>query len=241
MNEAQDATRAREEVVAVVSHDLRTPLSAIATAVELLDGVIEREGLVDPSGLLHKGIGIIRRSSVRMTRLVDDLLDLASIDAGGLSIVRRPERPELLAREAFDVAIAQAEHKGVHLRLDVAGELPPLWCDRVRVLQALGNLLSNALKFTDPGGLIELRAETIGPDVVFSVRDTGVGIASDHLQHVFDRWWRARRVDREGHGLGLSIVKGIVEAHGGKIGAHSELGRGSRFWFAIAIAGGAGR
>ncbi len=131
---------------------------------------------------------------------------------------------------------ALASSASLELRLDAERELPPLWGDRARVLQVLENLVGNALKFTPKGGRITIGAVSRGSEVLFSVADTGAGIAAENLPHVFDRFWRAERAERQGAGLGLPICKGIVEAHGGRIWVESVLGRGTTCYFTIPVA-----
>ncbi|MGE0546259.1 MAG: ATP-binding protein [Kofleriaceae bacterium] len=235
--DAQHATRAREEILAVVSHDLRNPLSAIDLASQLLERSFERDETSTHDARMRRQVATIRRAATRMTRMIGDLLDIARIDAGRLAIERQPHSIATLldeTREAFD---AQAHDRRLSLVVDVAPGLPVVDCDRERVLQVLGNLVANALKFTEPGGTVTLSALPHGDRIMVSVRDTGRGIAADALAHVFERYWHSTQRNREGHGLGLSIAKGIVEAHGGTIDAISELGRGSMFSFTLPTAG----
>gem|GEM_PF-64629 len=231
LEESRRATRLREEMLAVVSHDLRSPLTAIRTAAELLRR-LSSEG--DLLARVRKQADTIRRSADRMNRLIDDLLDLASIDAGTLSIEARPQSLEELVRDARELFEPQAAEKGLQLTFDVEPGLI-LWCDKERILQALGNLLSNAIKFTPPGGRIRLRAEAEAgtEDIRLSVADTGPGIPLAAQPHIFDRYWHGAQHKREGHGLGLSIAKGIVESHGGQIRLERTSGAGSTFSFSL--------
>ncbi|MFY2563018.1 ATP-binding protein, partial [Corallococcus terminator] len=229
LEEARRATRSREETLAVVSHDLRSPLTAIRTAAELLQRS-PPEG--DTGGRVHKHAESIHRSASRMNRLIDDLLDLASIDTGSLSVDVKPQRVEYLVREAQEQFEPQAAEKGLTLDSEVAPGLI-LQCDRERLLQALGNLLSNAIKFTPPGqgGRIHLWAgNALGtPGIRFSVTDSGPGISPEARRHLFDRHWHAAQKRRDSHGLGLSIAKGIVESHGGRLQLESTSDAGSTF------------
>jgi signal transduction histidine kinase len=232
--EAERATRSREETLAIVSHDLRSPLTSISAAAELLQRSL---GTDARDAGRRRQTDAIRRAVGRMNRLVGDLLDLASIDAGNLSLEPQPHTAEALVQEARESFEAQAAEKGITLQAEVSPGLPPVPCDRERVLQVLGNLLSNALKFTPPGGSIRVQAalEPGTGDVCFSVADTGPGVPLEAQPHLFDRHWQAAQKRREGHGLGLSIAKGIVEGHGGRIRLESVPGSGSTFFFSLPV------
>ena len=229
---AEQATRAREEALATVSHDLRSPLSAIDTAAALLERRLGREL---PDGIWRKQTDVIRRSANRMNQLVGDLLDSASIEAGSLSIHAEPVAVADLIRELRESFEQQAIDKGINFSSEVDDDLPSVVLDHSRVAQALGNLISNALKFTRECGSVSLSARRQPNGIRFSVADSGAGIAREALPHLFERHWHSPQPGREGHGLGLSIVKGIVEAHGGTISVESDLGRGSTFSFLIPL------
>ncbi|MCY1044918.1 ATP-binding protein [Corallococcus sp. bb12-1] len=225
------ATRSREETLAVVSHDLRSPLTAIGTAAEMLQRALGHD---ERETRLRRHTDSIRRSVGRMNMLIADLLDLASIDAGTLSIDVRPQTVEELVREARELFEPQATDKGLRFTVDLEpGRV--LRCDKERILQTLGNLLSNAIKFTPPGGSVGLRveAEPGTRGVRFGVTDTGPGISEEAQARIFDRYWHAAQKQREGHGLGLAIAKGIVEGHGGRLWVESAEGRGSTFWVSL--------
>ncbi|MGE6761632.1 ATP-binding protein [Corallococcus interemptor] len=225
------ATRLREETLAVVSHDLRSPLTAIRAATELLQRLPPES---EATARARRQADAIRRSVDRMNRLIEDLLDLASIDAGTLAIEVRPQPVEDLLRDVRELFEPQAAEKGLAFVVEQEPGLA-LECDRERVLQALGNLLANALSFTPAGGSLLLRVERApGADALrFSVADTGPGIPASVQPHLFDRYWHTSQRRREGHGLGLSITKGIVESHGGHIWVESEPGQGSTFHFTL--------
>ncbi|RKH08040.1 response regulator [Corallococcus sp. CA047B] len=228
---SRQATRSREETLAVVSHDLRSPLTAIGTAAELLQRAL---GNGERETRLRRHTDSIRRSVGRMNLLIADLLDLASIDAGTLSIEVRPQTVEELVRETRELFEPQCAEKGLRFTVDLEpGRV--LRCDKERILQTLGNLISNAIKFTPQGGSVGLKVEAVPGtrDVCFGVTDTGPGIAPEAQARIFDRYWHAAQKQREGHGLGLSIAKGIVEGHGGRLWVESEPGRGSTFWFCL--------
>lgn len=224
--ETQDALKARDEVMAIVSHDLRNPINTITMTTDLL-----REEL--PEGEARRLLEIIGRSTDRMARLIRDLLDVTRIEAGGLSIERTEVDPAEIVRDAVELQQPLAREAGVELDAELPGPLPTIHADRERLLQVFQNLIENALKFTPESGRVTVRAEELPQEVRFSVRDTGSGIAPEQLPHLFDRFWQARKGARGGAGLGLSIVRGIVEAHGGRITAESTLGRGTKISFTI--------
>ena len=226
---ARHATRARDDVLSIVAHDLRSPLNSIVLGVQGL----QRRG-VTASAPGSAMLETILSSARRMNRLIEDLLDVARLEAGSLSIQVSPQPTGELLREALEAARPQAG--GLRLVLDVPEALPPVLADRDRLLQVFSNLLGNALKFTPAGGEVGVGARVEGTHVCFSVRDTGVGIAPEALAHIFDRFWQADRGDRRGAGLGLSITKGLVEAHGGTLRVESAPGQGSTFFFSVPIA-----
>ena len=231
---ARAAIEARDDVLAVVSHDLGNPLSAIRIGTTLLLSTLPEEEK-QTGGWKHL-VGI-RNSAEQMERLIKDLLEVKRIEAGQLSVERDRASVAPLVNEAIELLANIAEGKNVELRAVIPNELPPIYADRERVLQAFSNLVGNAVKFTPPGGVVRIEAEARDDTVIFSVADTGTGISEADLPHVFDRYWQAksRRRGRQGIGLGLVIVKGIVEAHGGKIWAESEVGVGSRFSFSLPV------
>ncbi|GMV08192.1 MAG: hypothetical protein AMXMBFR53_44670 [Gemmatimonadota bacterium] len=229
------AVRVREEVVSVVSHDLRNPLGVVSGAADLL--------LDLPLGEAdrRKQADIIRRSAERMTRLIENLLDVARIEAGALVV--RPvvqDVGELLA-EVAGFFEPQAEGRAVTFRTDVADGLPPVLADPDRVQQALANLLGNALRFAPYGSTVTLGAHAAGPHrVALTVRDEGPGIPVEDQARLFDRFWQASRHDRTGSGLGLAIVWGIAQAHGGAVEVSSEPGKGALFTLLLPVPPGAG-
>jgi signal transduction histidine kinase len=226
---AQRATRERDVVLGVVSHDLRNPLSAIAMCATVLresppESAPERRVLADT----------IHESAEWMQRLMRDLLDVAAIEAGGLSLERREEDVGAIMqrlRSTFEHPAADAR---LTLGVDVAPGARTIMADAGRVLQVLANLVGNAVKFTEPGGTVAVRAEPSGHDVRFSVADTGPGIPAEHLPRVFELYWHARHTGRRrGSGYGLAIARGLVEAHGGRIWVESTPGVGSTFFFTV--------
>jgi len=226
--EARSAIRARDDTIAVVSHDLRDPLQSIAAAVATLQLEPDDAGKAE-------GIQSITFASTQMRLLVQDLLDISQIDAGRFSISKDKVDLTALVKEAQTLFQPQAEAKAVRLECQLAADLPPVAADRHRVLQVLLNLIGNALKFVPAGSAITLGAEPDGDAVRVWVADTGIGIADDHLAKVFERFWRADRREGGGVGLGLAVAKAIVEAHGGRIGVTSRLGAGSTFHFTLHV------
>ena len=221
------AVQVRDEVVAVVSHDLKNPVGTIYAAADLL-----RSGILPPEAR-EEHLEIVVRAAERMDRLIRDLLDVARIEAGGLSVEPRPVPVAAVVEEARSLAEPVAVEKGLSLRLRVEEGLPPARADRDRLLQVLSNLVGNALKFTPEGGCVTLEAHAENGEVVFSVIDTGRGIDEESREHLFDRFWQMNRRDREGAGLGLAIVKGILDAHGSWIRVESEEGKGTTFRFGM--------
>jgi PAS domain S-box-containing protein len=227
--EAETARRTRENLLAVVSHDLRNPLSAIATTAGLLaKGDPQRE----PPGRTNKYGSNILRAAQRMDRLIVDLLDLAKIESGRLVIEPQSHDVASIVKDSVDILAPIASGRSIALTADAPSSDVRIFCDRDRVLQVLSNLIGNALKFTSQGGAIAVIATDREGEATFSVADTGCGIAPDQIPHIFDRYWQAKSA-RDGVGLGLSIAKGLVEAHGGRIWVDSTVGQGTTFFFTL--------
>ena len=231
---ARRATAARDVVLGIVSHDLRNPLNAIAMCAAALRGPAPHGGAGPDAATLA---GTIEESAAWAQRLIRDLLDVAAMEAGQLSVERRPEDPAAIVRRTHATFAARADAAGIALHVEARPGLPPVHADAERVLQVLANLVANALKFTEAGGDVAVRAEPAGREVEFSVADTGAGIPGEHLPHLFDLYWHARRDARSrGSGYGLAIARGIVLAHGGRVWVESTLGAGSTFRFTIPAA-----
>jgi len=175
----------------------------------------------------------VLRSAERMNRLIRDLLDSASIEAGKLVVEPQLTDVASLVAEAIDAVTPLAVAKGIALETNVAADVSRVWADPNRLQQVFANLVGNALKFTPRGGRITVAAGPAGDRAQFSVADTGPGIAEEDLPHLFDRFWQARRTARLGSGLGLAIVKGIVLAHGGQVWVESTPTVGSTFYFTL--------
>jgi len=223
------AIQARDEVLAVVSHDLRNPVGTIFSAASLLL-------TLDPSPEKRREhLLAVKRSAERINRLIQDLLDVARLEAGVLPLHPSPFHGERLLHEVLDSHRGKAEQKGVSLQARVEARVPVAWGDRHRVIQILTNLLENALRETSSEGeiIVGLQEDPSGGGLRFFVSDTGPGIRSEDRERLFDRFWQVSRKDKGGAGLGLSIVKGIVEAHEGEVWVESEEGKGSTFWFLL--------
>jgi len=229
----EESLRAREDLLAVVSHDLRSPLAAITLQAEMLERTL---GKTDATPGATVKLQKIRQSAKRMQRLVTDLLDAASIERGTLAVDLEPRDPAPLAREAVDMMQTLASERCVTLKLQLPACTSAVLCDEHRILQLLANLIGNAIKFTPPGGTVVLEAKPLGGQLELSIADDGQGIPAESLPHLFDRYWHTSRRSGGGSGLGLFIAKGIVEAHGAQLRVESTPGKGSRFSFDLPIA-----
>ncbi len=222
----------RQNMMADIAHELRTPLTVIQGNLEaLMDGVYD---------LTPENIAAVHRHTVVLSRLVADLRDLALAEAGQLRLERKPISLAQVIAQVSEGLEAQAREKGVTLKIEASDALPPVEADEQRIAQVLFNLMSNALRHTSSGGTITTSAELRDGRVLASVRDTGMGIPPEDLPHVFERFYRADRSRARatgGSGLGLTIAKQIVEAHGGQIWAQSWLGAGSTFAFSLPLSG----
>lgn len=219
------ALEGRDETLAIVSHDLRGPLGTVSMAADLL-----LDAGMEEAHSAH--LRVIKRSVVRMTRLLQDVIDAMNLERGRLSITASIEAIAPLLVEVCDRYGARAEEAGLLLDHHEEADLPPVLVDHDRILEVLGHLVANALKFT-PSGCVVVRAEHHPDGVRVAVADTGPGIAPGSLPFVFDRFYRDPENRAAGPGLGLTIARGIVEAHGGTMGVESEPGRGSTFWFTL--------
>jgi signal transduction histidine kinase len=228
--ELENVERLRRDLVANVSHELKTPISALRAHLEnLLDGV-ERP---DPETLQ-----VMLQQSERLSRLVDQLLDLSRLESGDIPLDRESLDLGPLVSEVLS-EVEVSTRRVVIARNEVPADLPPVWADRERIHQVLFNLLDNALRFTSDGGEVTVSAEASGPRCEVKVRDTGPGIPDEHLPFLFERFYRAdqsRSRGEGGTGIGLAIARSVVEAHGGRIWAESEVGKGSSFIFSLPFA-----
>jgi len=221
---AIQASTLRDRTLGVVSHDLRGPLSAIAMAARGLEAAAEHDAAV------RESLDTIGDATRLMQRLIQDLLDVASIEAGRLTLRRSTVDPVILLVRATDMFEGLAADRSVSLRLELPDQLPRLQADEDRLLQVIGNIIDNAIKFTPSGGTITVRAREERGGLAIEIADTGVGIPPAELPHIFDRFWHADRGSlRRGTGLGLAIARQIVELHGGRIDVASDVGRGTTF------------
>jgi PAS domain S-box-containing protein len=229
---AQRAIQARDDVLGVVAHDLRNPLGNILGQASLLEARTSEPERRSS----QKSAEAIKRAATRMNRIIQDLLDVTRIEAGRLPIdyARVPART--IVSDFVKTQQPRLVSASLELRLEVAPSLPEVWADRDRLLQVFENLVGNAIKFTAPGGCITVGAAPEDGSVRFWVTDTGCGIPSEELPHLFDRFWQGGKTQRDGVGLGLSIVKAIVEIHHGRIWVVSAPRSGSTFFFTIPMA-----
>jgi signal transduction histidine kinase len=227
---AQHALDARDELLCIVAHDLRSPLTAITVKA----GILKRNPRDADKVRAHsESIGNV---ASRMEHVIRSLLDATSMETGSFSITRAPCDAEQMVRESVEMLASVASTKAV--QLDAQFRQRGLWvsADRERMLQVLTNLVGNAIKFAFEGGKVEICVDRTGEEVQFSIVDDGPGIAPAHLFHVFDRFWKGETGGNKGNGLGLFIAKGIVKAHGGHIWVESGLGQGATFRFTLPLA-----
>ncbi|MHB1846025.1 MAG: sensor histidine kinase [Deltaproteobacteria bacterium] len=231
---ADASVAARDDFMSLVSHDLRTLLGGIALSAELQ----LKNPTADEAGQVNlKAAGRIQRLTARVNRLIGDLIDVASIEAGRFAVTPSPGDANALLSDSVEIFEPLASAKGIELGATL-GEAPLVATfDHDRLLQLLANLVSNAIKFTGKGGTISLHVEPRPGELRFSVMDSGPGIATEQLDVIFERFWQVAKGDRRGLGLGLFISRCIIEAHGGRIWAESEPGKGSAFYFTLPLAG----
>jgi signal transduction histidine kinase len=228
--EAQRAITARENLMAIVSHDLRNSLSLAMMGSTVLETALMQD---EPRARVQQRVGSIHKGLGKMRRLIEDLLDFSSLEAGHLSLVCKEHDVASLLSEAIEAFQVTASAKAIHLEGRCVGSSCRVVCDRDRVLQVIANVMGNALKFTPSGGAVTLRARAGGDDVEFSVADTGCGIPSAELPRVFEAYFRTSRPKNGGTGLGLFIAKGVVESHGGHMWVESRAGEGTTFHFSL--------
>lgn len=223
--EAEDAVRAREEVLAIVSHDLRSPLTTIQLSTSWLREVAPAD--------LHQELSAMEMASGRMERMIRDLLDAVRLESGKLVVNPEPLSPAALLEDVASAHRAETTEKNLTIVVERDEDLPDVNADRDRLLQVFGNLVGNAIKFSPPRRRIVIGARATDGAVEFEVSDAGPGISQTDLPHVFDRHYQARSTAHLGTGLGLAIAKGIVESHGGTMWVESAPGEGARFLFTI--------
>ncbi len=230
-HEAQQATKARDDVLAVVAHDLRNPLNTVTMAIGLMleNTPVERTQE-------RRQVEIVRRAADRMNRMIQDLLDVKRMESGRLAIDLRPEDVDVIINDMIEMLRPLAVGSSITLESNVPEGLPPVLADSARIQQVLSNLVGNAVKFTPRDGRITVCAEQLEGEIRFGVIDTGPGIPPEQVPHIFGQFWQASSSDRRGIGLGLAIAKGIVEAHKGRIWVESHVGMGSTFYFTLPTA-----
>lgn len=230
-NEATEAVQARQDILAFVSHDLKNSLMSLFLNVEML----LRNAPRDERRRGWKQLDRIRRGIYQMRRMIEDLLDVGSIESGRLAIESREHEIGELFEDAVELCAPLIHDKQIEIKI----EMPPppfkVRCDRERMMQVFSNLIGNAVKFVPERGTIVLSAAASGANALVSVRDTGPGIPPARLPHLFQRYWQADETARKGRGLGLFITKGIIEAHGGVIWAESQVGTGSTFFITLPL------
>ena len=231
--EAESPCQARDEMLAMVAHDLRSPLSLIQMASQLLlsDPALDAE-------TTRKTIHLMQRAGGRMNQLIGDLLDARQIESGRFRVEMRPELPAAVVWDALDLLQPIAASKGQRLVTAIEPGLPAVPLDGARIQQVISNLVGNAIKFGPAGSVITIRAERRPGAIRLSVADTGPGIPPDELPRIFDRYWQGKGRAMGGLGLGLAIAKTIVEAHGGCIGVSSAPGTGTTFYFDVPLLAG---
>jgi two-component system phosphate regulon sensor histidine kinase PhoR len=234
ITELRRLERVRRDFVANVSHEFKTPLTAIQGFAEtLLNGALD-----DKDNRAHF-VEIIREHASRLARLTDDLLKLSRIEAGRLELEIRPIRVEGLVSSCVETALLKANAKSIAICVDLDEKIPAVRGDGAQLAEVLQNLLDNAVQYTPLGGKIDVKARFDGKEVVFTVTDTGIGIPESDLERIFERFYRvdaARSREAGGTGLGLAIARHIVDAHSGRIWVESAIGQGSRFHFSVPIA-----
>jgi signal transduction histidine kinase len=227
--EANAAVKSRDDVLAIVSHDLRSPLNTILGAVGLLELPLDDDRR-------NASLDVIRRATHGMNRLIGDLLDVSAIDAGRFSIEPAPVSIQPIVDEVRQIFEPTAATREQQLIIPDPPDVV-VAADRYRIIQVLSNLVGNALKFAPERGSITVSTRSHDGGVRIEVADTGPGIPADSMPHIFDRFWHANRSHSGGAGLGLAIAKGIVEAHGGRIGAENRAEGGALFWFTLPSGG----
>jgi signal transduction histidine kinase len=228
--DAEDAVRAGEEILAAATHDLRNPLGTIVMGASTL----LQADPSDPKAQRVRTVAErIHRQAERMARQIRDLADFAEIQAGRIELDRGSHAPAALVDAAGALVGPIAQERGVSFEARTVADLPDVACDAERVVQVLSNLVANAVKVTARGGVIEIGARPAGNRVVFLVRDSGPGLDGEELSAMFRPGWRSKHASYRGTGLGFTIARGIVDAHGGQIWAEGAPGRGNTVYFSL--------
>ncbi|HZL16621.1 MAG TPA: hybrid sensor histidine kinase/response regulator, partial [Polyangia bacterium] len=226
MDALRQGIRAREDVLGIVAHDLRNPINVIALAASTL---LQRL----PDAWSRRPVERIARGAQRADRLIQGLLEVDAIEGGRFSVSTAKVETADMILAAIESQQSLAADASIIISTDISPELPPIEADEERILEVLENLVGNAIKFTSPGGSVTVGASAQASEILFWVKDSGVGMAPEALPHLFDRFWQARKQDRRGTGLGLTICKAIVEAHGGRIWPETKAGQGTSMFFTV--------
>jgi len=224
--------RMKDAFLSMLTHELRTPLTVISGIAETLEAEVYGRLTEEQSERVQQ----ISEQAARLRQMVNDLLDLSKMEAGMMRLRREMLDPRTMVEAVIEQLATVAEQAGVELRNRVGHDLPEINCDGQRIEQVMTNLISNALKFTPPGGCVTISAEALPNELIFCIADTGCGIAAEERERIFDKFVQVHplRDDRvKGTGLGLAIVRHLVELHGGRVAVESALGTGSRFYFSL--------
>jgi signal transduction histidine kinase len=226
----EQALKARQDLLAIVAHDLRNPINAIGLSSSVLTKILEEPN--PDLGFVTRNLGVIHRSAFRMNRLIEDLLTSTKIEAGQLRV--RPQHCDLrpLLQDFEQLVSPLATEKSIHFRYSIERDVPSAFVDPDRLTQVLSNLVGNAIKYTPVDGEVSLSVQAADGEIEFRVRDSGPGISPTELPRIFDRYWQAKQT-KGGSGLGLYIAKGLVEAHGGRIRVESVVGEGTTVCFTV--------
>lgn len=222
----QLAVQARDELAAIVSHELKNPLTAILLKTQIM--LRNRDELKAP-----EQIEAIQSYAKRIDRIVSDLVDLGQLEDGGMAVSCRPEDALTLVTEPIEMMRPLAQTKEIELRAEIPSENRTLHADRNRISQVISNVIGNAVKFAPEQSRVDVKLVYAAEEAKLTITDNGPGIAPESLPHVFERHWQDPKTAHLGSGLGLTVVKGIVELHGGKIGIESEVGSGTTVWFTL--------
>lgn len=225
----KEAVRKREDILAIVSHDLKNPLGSIEMSLDILKESLRGDDHAERMEMIK----IIERSVCHMKRLIGDLLSFAKIQSGHFTIQIQKLPLRNLLFEARQGVLHSAIKKHIHIRIEIKTQSDIVLGDHDRLLEVLSNILGNAIKFSPPGGLVKLNVSEADGSYHFSIQDEGPGISEENIPHLFDRYWQAKETAHQGEGLGLAIAKGIVAGHHGEIWAESALGHGTTMHFTI--------
>lgn len=230
----REANEHKNRFLSTMSHELRTPLNAIIGFSSLL----KQEYFGELNYKQEEYVELIRDSANHLMLLINDILDIVNINSGNMTCEPKEIPPELVVQKVLDIVRPKFEEKCITLKTCLPEKMPTLWADPLKFKQILLNLLMNALKFTDKGGLVSINAVNKPDSIEFSVIDTGLGIHKDDYESIFKEFKKAEKTPDDfsgGAGVGLALTKRLVEMHGGSIGVESELGKGSKFWFTLPL------